>query len=197
MNAHPEGQLSAYLDGALEAGERAQLDAHLAGCMPCRAHLADLAATSALLADLPPLQPRRSLLPRRLPAWLVPARWASTIAAAGFAAIFLAASVSTAVPQAMPAAAPGGRAQDQPTALQTGPFSATASPPSDAAKTEAGRELERATPIPRGAAQPESVQSVRDAEGREPFPAWLWLAGAIAAGGVALGLERTIRRARA
>jgi anti-sigma factor RsiW len=191
MNAHPERQLSAYLDEALDLGEKAQLDAHLAGCAACRARLADLAAVSSLLADLPQLAPRRSLLLRRLPAWLVPARWASTIAAAGFAAVFLASSMSAALPRAMPAAAPGGGAPER------GMLFATATPVEDASKdTTAAAQRERATPVPRGQPAPESVEAVRQAQGQEPLPAWLWLAGAIAAGGVALGLER-IRRARA
>lgn len=195
MNAHPEGQLSAYLDGALDAAERGQVDTHLAGCIHCRARLADLAATSNLLAELPLLQPRRSLLPRRVPAWLLPARWASSLAAAGFAAVFLATSMSAAVPQSMPGGAPAAL-QDR--ATQTSAFSATASPGQDAKEELAGaRQSERATPVPRGAAPPESVEALRYAEGRQPFPNWLWLAGAIAAGGVALGLERTIRRSRA
>jgi anti-sigma factor RsiW len=37
-------QLSALLDDALPAGERAACDAHLAGCEPCRARLAELSA---------------------------------------------------------------------------------------------------------------------------------------------------------
>ena len=37
-------QLSAYLDGELSPGERARVDAHMAGCAPCRAVLDDLKA---------------------------------------------------------------------------------------------------------------------------------------------------------
>ena len=42
-------QLSALLDGALPAGERAACDAHLAGCEPCRARLAELSALEGSL----------------------------------------------------------------------------------------------------------------------------------------------------
>lgn len=57
-------QLSALLDGALPAAERAQLEAHLAGCAACRAELESLRRMSALLRALPqPALPRSFALP--------------------------------------------------------------------------------------------------------------------------------------
>jgi len=54
MSAHSElDQLSAYLDGELDAAERAQVDAHLPTCAECRSTLDALRATIAGLATLP------------------------------------------------------------------------------------------------------------------------------------------------
>ena len=41
--------LTEYLDGMLDAHDRARLEAHLAVCAGCRAYLAQLQATIALL----------------------------------------------------------------------------------------------------------------------------------------------------
>ncbi|MGE3273736.1 MAG: anti-sigma factor [Vicinamibacterales bacterium] len=61
MNAHWTDQLSAYLDGELEAGERAACEAHLAACASCRETLDDLRAlvteAGALGLLLPPGDP--------------------------------------------------------------------------------------------------------------------------------------------
>jgi anti-sigma factor RsiW len=51
--AAPEPLFSAWLDDALEAPERAALEAHLGRCQPCRAELEALASTRALLRSLP------------------------------------------------------------------------------------------------------------------------------------------------
>jgi anti-sigma factor RsiW len=51
---HAQDDLTAYLDGALDPGARAQVEAHLAGCAACRAERDRLAATLALLGRLPP-----------------------------------------------------------------------------------------------------------------------------------------------
>ena len=42
MTAHLDYELSAYLDGELEAAERVRVEAHLEGCAECRAVLDDL-----------------------------------------------------------------------------------------------------------------------------------------------------------
>jgi hypothetical protein len=52
--------LSAYLDNALPAADRAHADAHLATCAVCRQELRELTATVALLRALPEPRPRRS-----------------------------------------------------------------------------------------------------------------------------------------
>ena len=54
---HPVGSLTAYLDGALDPAERAEVEAHLAQCASCRAERDRLAAAVALLARLPPSLP--------------------------------------------------------------------------------------------------------------------------------------------
>lgn len=57
-------QLSAYIDGELDATERADLEAHLPGCVECRTALADLRSIHGLLAAMPgPRLPRAFLLP--------------------------------------------------------------------------------------------------------------------------------------
>ncbi len=50
MTNHPHDQLSDYLDGELDAGARADVDAHLAACAECRAVLTDLEALRASAA---------------------------------------------------------------------------------------------------------------------------------------------------
>ncbi len=49
-------RLSALVDGALTASETAQVEAHLDACPVCRAELAELRATVALLRGLDPVQ---------------------------------------------------------------------------------------------------------------------------------------------
>jgi len=58
--AHPEDQLSAYVDGELDARARRAVEAHLAGCEACTALLAELQATKSMFAALPREEPRRS-----------------------------------------------------------------------------------------------------------------------------------------
>lgn len=95
MNEHPELQLSAYLDEALLPTDRALVAAHLDGCPSCRAHLADLRATSRVIAALPPLVPTRSLVPRhqRAPVWLRPVRLLGAMGSGLFVFLFLASAV--------------------------------------------------------------------------------------------------------
>ncbi|MBI3748793.1 MAG: zf-HC2 domain-containing protein, partial [Chloroflexi bacterium] len=86
MTMHPEADLSAYLDDALDAISRAAVEAHLDACTVCRARLADLGAVSRLVAALPAPAPHRSLVPRLVarPVWLAPARTLATLASGVF-----------------------------------------------------------------------------------------------------------------
>ncbi|MDO8563259.1 MAG: zf-HC2 domain-containing protein, partial [Candidatus Limnocylindria bacterium] len=95
MTMHPDADLSAYLDRALEATGRAAVEAHLDTCALCRARLADLGAVSRLVAALPTPAPRRSLVPRLVarPVWLAPARTFATLASGVFGFLFLVSAV--------------------------------------------------------------------------------------------------------
>ncbi|HKZ32102.1 MAG TPA: zf-HC2 domain-containing protein [Vicinamibacteria bacterium] len=91
MSGHEHERLSAYLDDALAADERAQVAAHLDACGECAARLAELAAVDGAVASVPSeappgyfeafpsrvrarLEPRASA--RRLPVWT----WAAAAA---------------------------------------------------------------------------------------------------------------------
>ena len=91
MSHADEGTIHAYLDGELAAGERAGLEAHLAGCAACRTRLAEerdlveraqglLARTAPPVAAVPPMQRKggggRGARP--LPRW-VPLAWAASV----------------------------------------------------------------------------------------------------------------------
>ena len=96
MTEHPDIDLSAYLDEALAPADRAAVAAHLEGCARCRSRLADLRATSRIIAALPAPEPRRSLVPRvsrRAPVWLRPVRLLSAIGSGFFVFVFLASAV--------------------------------------------------------------------------------------------------------
>jgi hypothetical protein len=95
MTEHPDVLLSAYLDDALTAEERASVRAHLEACALCRARLDDLGITSRLIAALPALAPARSLVPRieRGPVWLRPVRLLGSMGTGVFLFLFLASAV--------------------------------------------------------------------------------------------------------
>lgn len=220
MIQHLQEQLSAYVDDALAPEERRAVETHLAECAQCRMQLAELRAVSGLLASLPQPVPRRSLVPRRAPAWLVPARFLSSVAAAAFVLVFAVNSLAptghfnaaapaaapqvrfdavtspSAPPAPQPAAAPATAATtaDAAQKLATG---ATASPqvrgPAGASPTTALTES-RPTPLPRGAAPEE--RATTNAAPAPAFPAWLWLVAAAIAAAFAFVLHRAIRRAR-
>jgi anti-sigma factor RsiW len=61
-NEHSEEQLSAYLDGELDARQAEKVARHLSGCPACTATLEDLRSGKALLAELPRLAPSRSFV---------------------------------------------------------------------------------------------------------------------------------------
>jgi len=58
MNSHSEIQkrLAAYCSGEVSSGERAEIEAHLAACLRCRADLADLKATLKLIRSVPEVE---------------------------------------------------------------------------------------------------------------------------------------------
>ena len=86
-------QLSAYIDGELDASAAERLERHLAECGRCRQEMEQLRATVAALQELPAVEPPRSftLSPERvaprppLPA-ASPLAFGTRIAAAGVAA---------------------------------------------------------------------------------------------------------------
>ena len=86
-------QLSAYIDGELDASATERLEHHLAECGRCRQEMEQLRATVAALQELPAVEPPRSftLSPERLaprPPMPVasPLAFGARIAAAGVAA---------------------------------------------------------------------------------------------------------------
>lgn len=58
MNSHSEIQkrLAAYSSGDIDAGEQAEIEAHLASCLRCRADLADLKTTLKLIRSVPEVE---------------------------------------------------------------------------------------------------------------------------------------------
>ncbi len=50
---HPTAELTAYLDGVLAPGERAEIEAHLEACPACQAERDRLASAIGLLSRLP------------------------------------------------------------------------------------------------------------------------------------------------
>lgn len=198
--SHLDLELSLYLDAALTPEERGRVESHLAGCPSCRTTLEELRAVTRLTASLPAHAPRRSLLPRRplLPGWLVPARWASAVAAGVFVLAFAVSTVPPSVgfggsaPAAVPAAAPqastgAGDARSRLGASPTpGAYFMTTSP--QPAKDAAGR----ATAQPRGD-EPNVLVTYLPPE--RPAP-WLWLVPAALFAAIALGLSWRIRQVR-
>jgi anti-sigma factor RsiW len=61
-SAHPEDDLSAYVDGELGERARRALEAHLASCEACSTLLRELQDTKSLLSELPRLESRRSFV---------------------------------------------------------------------------------------------------------------------------------------
>lgn len=59
---HDEEQLSAYLDGELDARQSNAVERHLASCDPCRALLEEMRETRSLLRNLPAEAPSRSFV---------------------------------------------------------------------------------------------------------------------------------------
>jgi anti-sigma factor RsiW len=94
---HPHAELSAYIDGALAPAAQTAVDGHLVVCALCRAHLAQLRATVALVRALPDPVPSRRLVPRlaRAPAWLAPLRTLMSLASGAAVFLFIASALAT------------------------------------------------------------------------------------------------------
>jgi hypothetical protein len=94
---HPHAELSAYIDGALAPAAEAAVRGHLDTCALCRAHVAELRATVALVHALPDPVPSRRLVPRlaTAPAWLAPLRTLMTLASGAAVFLFIASSLVT------------------------------------------------------------------------------------------------------
>ena len=92
---HPHAELSAYIDGALAPAAQAAVEGHVAACAVCRAHVAELRATVALVHMLPDPVPSRRLVPRlaTVPAWLAPLRTVMTLASGTAVFLFIASSL--------------------------------------------------------------------------------------------------------
>ena len=93
---HPHAELSAYIDKALDPAAQAAVDGHVVTCALCRAHVAQLRATSSLVRALPDPVPSRRLVPRLAPpAWLAPLRTLMTIASGAAVFLFIASALVT------------------------------------------------------------------------------------------------------
>jgi putative zinc finger protein len=92
---HPHADLSAYIDQALAPAAQAAVAEHVGACAVCRAHVAELRATVALVHALPGPVPSRRLVPRLTtgPAWLAPLRTVMTIASGTAVFLFIASSL--------------------------------------------------------------------------------------------------------
>jgi len=175
--------LSAYLDGELPSAERAELEAHLAGCPECSAVLGQLRDVSKLvkthgLEPVPPSLKGEVLAgPRPSYPWLKPVLALST-AAAG---VLIVMNITKVQEQASFTASFGARAS-APAGLEASPEvpTATQAPEEPAATAEptAGYAAYRANTAPAPAARVSadagkysSVAAVRGAYGQAKFAA--------------------------
>ena len=111
---HPHAELSAYIDGALDPAAKATVDGHLVTCALCRAHVAQLRATVALVQALPDPVPSRRLVPRlaTAPAWLAPLRTLMTLASGAAVFLFLASALVTNITPLATSGAPSTTARE-------------------------------------------------------------------------------------
>ncbi|HEX8733662.1 MAG TPA: zf-HC2 domain-containing protein [Ktedonobacterales bacterium] len=191
-------RLSAYLDGALSADERAELAAHLPGCAECRRELAALRQTKALLSALPVPTPPRSFalpttlrpLPARRPApplWAGPLQTLGAIAAVVGLAFFVWAALPHPLTQSAGSAAYApavtNSGADTSVHVPTSP-SATSSPREGVASAGSGSPTTApapATPIPTYT-PPTKTQFAKEAQ---PFPTLPVTGGILLVGGAA------------
>ena len=93
---HPHAELSAYIDKALDPAAQAAVDGHVVTCALCRAHVAQLRATSSFVRAIPDPVPSRRLVPRLAPpAWLALLRTLMTIASGAAVFLFIASALVT------------------------------------------------------------------------------------------------------
>ncbi|HEX6288015.1 MAG TPA: zf-HC2 domain-containing protein [Herpetosiphonaceae bacterium] len=134
---HPDNTselLSAYIDNAVDAVERRQVERYIQTCPACTQELQELRMFRALLRDLPMVQPRRSftldpaaVAPRRL---LFPTlRWATLVATA----LFLVVVGVDVLRVGRPNAGMSFSAAASPPAQESAPFAAPQQGGSDAA----------------------------------------------------------------
>jgi len=111
---HPHAELSAYIDGALDPAAQATVDGHLVTCALCRAHVAQLRATAALVHALPDPVPSRRLVPRlaTAPSWLAPLRTLMTLASGAAVFLFLASALATNITPLATSGAPATTARE-------------------------------------------------------------------------------------
>jgi hypothetical protein len=97
VSGHVEDRLSAFLDGELAPAERGTVQAHLADCPACSAHLAELAALDAAARGAPvdapegyfetfPGRVRRRIENQKARSWSPP-HWGWAVAAAAILAV--------------------------------------------------------------------------------------------------------------
>jgi anti-sigma factor RsiW len=135
---HPHAELSAYIDDALDPAARAAVDGHLVACTVCRAHLAQLRATAALVHALPDPIPSRRLVPRlAAPAWLAPLRTLMTLASGAAVFLFIASALVSNITFLASGGATGTSAQESRDTALSDQAPKAAQPASTAAKAPA------------------------------------------------------------
>jgi len=167
MTEHPDLLLSAYLDDALAAGEADAVRVHLDGCARCRGRLAELQATSRLIAALPQLEPRRSLVPHagHAPVWLRPVRLLGAIGSGVFVFLFLTSAVINS------GSSLGGGTTTAERLAEQGKFGAAANAlASDAAKGVAQSTAGPAAPAAAPSAQSQNFDTSRNATAASATP---------------------------
>ena len=149
---HPHAELSAYIDGALDPAAQVTVDGHLVTCALCRAHVAQLRATAALVQALPDPVPSRRLLPRlaTAPSWLAPLRTLMTLASGAAVFLFLASALVTNITPLATSGAAGTTAREA-----TGDTAAKVQAP---AAQPAGAPTSTPAPVP--AASPNAAFAV-------------------------------------
>jgi anti-sigma factor RsiW len=160
MSSHEHERLSAYLDGELPPGERAQVAAHLDACAECAARLAELQAVDEAAASLPsdaphgyfeafPARVRARLEPRtrrrQLPAWTWAAAAALLLAVVTPLTLLRRPVGPPAAPAREIAAPTSSLAEPRPPSESLAPLVARAEPKQEAPRT---RPVPAATPLP-------------------------------------------------